>query len=114
MDVQHPPAEARHEVGRQDTHEPGEADDVGPRRKQRFQKLRLEGGAVRAESTVIDRGRGDAARGGAGQPCRRRVVRQDKDRPRRMVARHAVGERHHVRPAARDQDRDTLQASVPA
>ena len=82
------PREPVDEAGRQHAHEPGKAEDIGPRRKDRLQQCRLERRAVAC------RRRGDPppppARPSAAalrQPARIGIVRGDQHRTRRMVAR---------------------------
>jgi hypothetical protein len=84
MDVDQPAVVALHEARREDAHEAGQGDDVGPEGVDRFGQLRIEG-LARREAGVVDHRGGDAVRlreaeaGGVGAVADHR---RDPRRPR--------------------------------
>ena len=95
-----------HEIRAQNPHETGKADDIGPGRVQHRLQGGLETGAITLEGPVIDHSRGNAPRRRLFKAPRIGAVGQNQHRARGMIAHHAVGQRDHVRPAARNQDGD--------
>ena len=113
VDVQHPALVPRDEPRRQDPHEPGKAQDVGPCGVDVAGQFRLEGRAVLAEGAVIDGGDRHAQRRRHFQTAGRGIVRQDQHRPRRMVPGHRPDQGKHVRATPGNQDGNALHRTLP-
>src|ERR1700733_1679098 len=109
MDVEHAPAPARNEPGRQEPHEAGEADDFDSVRFKFRIKRAFERFAILAESLVIDNDRSDGRLLRAHKPGRVRPVRRDQHDLRRIILRPGrLDQRHHVGSAAGDEHGDAF------
>src|SRR6185312_4570327 len=119
MDVDEPAGPARTELGRQDAHEAGETDDIGPPAGEHVVHRGLEGGLAAVLPVRADGG-GDPLAGRRCKACRIRIVREDPDDLGGIVRRlGGLDQRAHVGAAPGDQDRDALswsrhRASLPS
>ncbi len=88
------PCQLVDEARRQDAHEPGKAEDVGPRGVERFDQLAPRRRAV-ARRMAGDRPTPSATPSAAARasPPAAGIVRQHQHRARRMVAGHALDQR---------------------
>ena len=107
VDVQHPPRPGGDEARRQHPHEPGEAEDLGAARAERRRRAPPRTPPGR-RGTAGGRRRPPAARApppAPGRPPPGRLERTRQTSAGCAGVGHVARQRHHVRPAARDQDR---------
>src|SRR5262249_7536770 len=115
VDVEHPSLPARHEPGREQAHEPGEADDVDRLRLELGLHGALERLAIPAEARVIDDRGGQMRLARGGEPFGVRAIGEhERDLGGIVGGARRRDQRPHVGAASGDQDRDAPPAHAPA
>lgn len=114
MNIQHTPLPMRDEAGGENAHEASQTDNVRAGRQKRLHQLSLERAPVAPKDTVINRCNVDATCGRLGQTGCGRIIGQNQAGLCRVIGLHVVEKGQHVRPAARNQNRDFLTAHTSA